>query len=311
MFDEISNVHFRELTKTHQPRIPLTVKVIISLELCIAFIWILILTYTGSTYNEWIMFLSNLGYFLPSIAHAYLGMYFESFLWFMVFVSSNNYHICYGNLKDLSFASQFGRLCGSMPEQNVYSILIIDLIFANMANVNGFLKLMPVPYDIEMRTNFGTRIRQFLTIITGFVAYLSTLIDGSAFLKTFDVDNSSTVVIGVIIYILFLWTLHIWYFYFDSSNGGFQWSAMKEYYHRNFHMFGVYIGIGILFFATFLWRGISLIPILSIMVSYYQTHPGWHFAGQISIMIIILSYRFTPYRNESIFDRYYEESRME
>lgn len=291
--------------------IPIIALSIITLAILSFLGWSLVLVWTGSNQNEWIMFLSNASFLILTILNAYLGLYFDALIWYGVFQSSNLYHICYGYIMDLSFKAQYGMLCASVRTSNVYGIMMIDIIFANMANVNTFIKLMPITKVVERNTNYVTFWRHVLVLLTPIVVVLSTLIDGSSAASSLEIDNSSHIVIAVGVYLLLLFAMHLAFFMLDWKQCRFKVADFKEYYRRNFYMSRVFIGIGILIGATIVWKGILEMNVDNVFPFYYfNTHPEWHVLGVVAAIVGgILGYRYTTSRDESIFDRVYEDSR--
>ncbi len=238
------------------------------------------------TFNDGFMFVSNLVFLVSAWVYVRAHLPVDGLIRLLVFLASTNYHICYGMVLDPE-TSDLGHVC-TFSMQYIYISLVFDLIFANVANLSSFMKLLP------QKNNYGWSFRYFLCIIGGFFVFIACAVNGSMDTGDFITDHSQSVIIAAVSYYFFLYAAHVFVFFPDSST---RWKEISEYYHTNFHVSWIYGSLGGFFVGVSIWTLLqSFYPDM-----YFYSHPFWHIiTGLADIFFGSFAFKYSE-NGETIF----------
>lgn len=216
------------------------------------------------------MILSNAAYLPIGVGYAWKGLWVDALLRVLVFVFSNNYHICYRKVHDEDRVS-LDDLC-VFSLNNIFFTILIDEVFANMAAFSALTKLLPA----DLNTPRG--IRYWYTAIAGVLVWLTTLWNGAFFTYDFFADNSSQIIVTIGSFFLLLFLIHLYIY---------GWTQTKRLYAVLFRVYLLPFAVGALFIGIFVWHSVNRI----FNISYFWSHPLWHFITQVADLTVLIGIR--------------------
>ena len=218
------------------------------------------------------MIASNVGYLPVGLLYAWYGLWVDATLRVCVFIFSNLYHTCYRRVHDETRVTLDALCLFSM--NNVFYTLLVDEIFANMAALSALVKFLPASIQTPKW------LRHSYVIFAGILVWITTLWNGSFYVSDFGSDNNQLVMIsgGGLFALLFI--VH-WWVYGDVA---------KQFYKDAFYItitplipFGICAGLLVWNAGSYLFG-----------VSYFWSHPPWHFITQLTDIVLLLTLRYYP-----------------